>query len=169
LDLSSAAVRLKPVADAAVETVSHFLKYALVRDTERRSPPLSTVGGTRIEFSRGDVDGFRRSACTIVPSSWHQRIITLVTKITPINITTETSLTSLLDEAAKRPLLLERDGELFRLEREDDIADEPDAEFVRPSLPRNRSAPPRSVLSMKTGIAWMESPTRLSSRQCRNR
>jgi hypothetical protein len=125
LDLSSAAVRLKPVADAAVETVSHFLKYALVRDTERRSPPLSTVGGTRIEFSRGDVDGFRRSACTIVPSSWHQRIITLVTKITPINITTETSLTSLLDEAAKRPLLLER---------EDDIADEPDAEFIRTIL-----------------------------------
>jgi hypothetical protein len=58
----------------------------------------------------------------------------MTTKYTPIKVTTETSLVSLLDEAAKGPLLLERDGELFRLAREDDIAYEPDAEFVRRNL-----------------------------------
>jgi hypothetical protein len=46
----------------------------------------------------------------------------MVTKSTPIKVTSETSLPSLLDEAAKGPLLLARDGELFRLAREDDIA-----------------------------------------------
>ncbi|MGH7961816.1 MAG: hypothetical protein ACRERD_08315 [Candidatus Binatia bacterium] len=54
----------------------------------------------------------------------------MVTKTTPIRVTTETSLTSLLDEAAKGPLLLERDGEFFRLAREDDIAYEPNPERV---------------------------------------
>jgi hypothetical protein len=52
----------------------------------------------------------------------------MATKTTPIKVTTDTSIASLLDEAAKRPLLLARDGELFRLEREDDITDEPDPE-----------------------------------------
>jgi hypothetical protein len=54
----------------------------------------------------------------------------MVAKTTSIRVTTETSLSSLLDEAAKGPLLLERDGELFRLAREDDIAYEPDPERV---------------------------------------
>lgn len=34
---------------------------------------------------------------------------------TTIRVTAETELSSLLDEVAKGPLLLERDGELFRL------------------------------------------------------
>lgn len=57
----------------------------------------------------------------------------MVVKAT-ITVTTETELTSLLDEAAKGPLLLERDGERFRLAREDDIAYEPDPERVHKIL-----------------------------------
>jgi hypothetical protein len=52
----------------------------------------------------------------------------------PIRVTAETDLPTLLDGAAKGPLLLERDGELFRLAREDDIAYEPDAALVRRTL-----------------------------------
>jgi hypothetical protein len=53
----------------------------------------------------------------------------------PILVTEETDLSSLLDDAAKGPVLLERDGERFRLVREnDDIAYEPDAERVRQIL-----------------------------------
>jgi hypothetical protein len=51
-----------------------------------------------------------------------------------IRVTTETDLPTLLDGAAKGPLLLERDGELFRLSREDDIAYEPDPALVRRTL-----------------------------------
>jgi hypothetical protein len=58
----------------------------------------------------------------------------MVIKTTPIKVTNETSLPSLLDEAANGPLLLEHDGELFRLAREDDIAYEPDSERVRQIL-----------------------------------
>ena len=58
----------------------------------------------------------------------------MVTKTTPIRVTTETSLASLLAEATKGPLLLERDGELFRLSREDDITYEPDPDYVRATL-----------------------------------
>lgn len=58
----------------------------------------------------------------------------MVAKSIPIRVTSETDLRSLLDEAAKGPLLLERDGELFRLAREDDIAYEPDPEQVRKTL-----------------------------------
>jgi len=50
----------------------------------------------------------------------------------PIPVTAETDLLSLLDDAAQGPVLLERDGTLFRLVREDhDMAYEPDAERVR--------------------------------------
>jgi hypothetical protein len=59
---------------------------------------------------------------------------TMVSKTTLIRVTTETSLASLLAEAAKGPLLLERDGELFRLSREDDIAYQPDPTYVRATL-----------------------------------
>ena len=52
----------------------------------------------------------------------------------PIQVTAEIDLPTLLDEAAKGPLLLERDGELFRLAREDDIAYEPDPVQVRETL-----------------------------------
>jgi hypothetical protein len=49
-------------------------------------------------------------------------------------VTAETDLPTLLDGAAKGSLLLERDGELFRLARDDDIAYEPDAALVRRTL-----------------------------------
>ena len=52
----------------------------------------------------------------------------------PIRVTSDTNLPRLLDDAAKRSLLLERDGELFRLTRADDIAYEPDPELVRRTL-----------------------------------
>jgi hypothetical protein len=52
----------------------------------------------------------------------------------PTRVTTEIDLPSLLDEAARGPLLLERDGELFRLAREDDISYEPDPALVRETL-----------------------------------
>lgn len=58
----------------------------------------------------------------------------MVAKTAAIRVTTETELASLLDEAAKGPLLLERDGEPFRLAREDDIAYEPDPERVHKIL-----------------------------------
>ena len=50
----------------------------------------------------------------------------------PISVTDDTDLLSLLDHAAKgRPLLLERDGVLCRLER-DGIYSEPDPDQVPP-------------------------------------
>lgn len=52
----------------------------------------------------------------------------------PIPVTAETDLPSLLDDAARGPVLLERNGVRFRLVREDDIAYEPDAELVRANL-----------------------------------
>jgi hypothetical protein len=53
---------------------------------------------------------------------------------TSIRVTTETDLPTLLDDAARGPLLLERDGELFRLAREDDISYDPDPVLVRETL-----------------------------------
>lgn len=48
----------------------------------------------------------------------------------------DTDFPALLDDAAKTPVLLERDGELFRLARVDeDITYEPDAALVRRTLP----------------------------------
>jgi hypothetical protein len=58
----------------------------------------------------------------------------MVEKSIPIRVTSETDLPSLLDEAAKGPLLFERDGEVFRLALGDDIAYEPDPERVRQIL-----------------------------------
>jgi hypothetical protein len=53
----------------------------------------------------------------------------------PIPVTEKTNLHDLLDRAARGPVLLERNGERFRLVREDDgIAYEPDAERVRQIL-----------------------------------
>jgi hypothetical protein len=52
----------------------------------------------------------------------------------PIRVTPEVNLATLLDKATERPLLLERNGTLFRLAREDDIAYEPDAAMVRRTL-----------------------------------
>lgn len=53
----------------------------------------------------------------------------------PIPVTEHTDLRALLDDAAHRPVLLEHDGERFRLVREDDdIAYEPDPERVHQIL-----------------------------------
>ena len=53
----------------------------------------------------------------------------------PIPVTEETDLRDLLDKAGRGPVVLERDGERFRLVREDDdIAYEPDVELVRANL-----------------------------------
>src|SRR5205823_2642372 len=51
-----------------------------------------------------------------------------------VHITDETALPELLDEAAREPIILERDGEHFRLSRDEDIAYKPDAEGVRKML-----------------------------------
>ena len=54
----------------------------------------------------------------------------------PMHVTSETELPELLDHAEHAPLLLEREGVLFRLAREDeeDIAYEPSSELVRQML-----------------------------------
>lgn len=49
-------------------------------------------------------------------------------------MTTETDIPTFLDDAARAPVILERDRELFRLAREDDIAYEPDPALVRRTL-----------------------------------
>lgn len=56
--------------------------------------------------------------------------------ITPktIRVTAETALPELLDDATREPIILERDGERFRLSRDEDIAYEPDPEAVRAML-----------------------------------
>ena len=66
---------------------------------------------------------------------------------TPKRMTTEMELTSLLDEAAKGPLWLARDGELFRSSRKSDIAYEADPERVRRILDESvaRMAPSRDL------------------------
>lgn len=51
-----------------------------------------------------------------------------------IRVTDETDLPGLLDDAAKAPVILERNGERFRLSRDEDIADEPDPARVRATL-----------------------------------
>jgi hypothetical protein len=48
-----------------------------------------------------------------------------------VRVTTETALPELLDDAAREPSILERDGERFCLGRDEDIAYEPDPEGVR--------------------------------------
>jgi hypothetical protein len=51
-----------------------------------------------------------------------------------IRVTEETALTAVLDDAAREPIILERDGERFRLSRDEGIAYEPDPEQVRATL-----------------------------------
>ena len=51
-----------------------------------------------------------------------------------VRVTAETALPELLDDAARQPMILERDGERFRLSRDEDIAYEPDPEGVRAML-----------------------------------
>jgi hypothetical protein len=58
----------------------------------------------------------------------------MVTVPKTIHVTAETALPDLLDDAAREPLILERDGERFRLSRDEDIAYEPDPEGVRAML-----------------------------------
>src|SRR5215218_5010279 len=48
-----------------------------------------------------------------------------------VRITVETALPELLDDAARAPIILERDGERFRLSRDEDIAYAPDPKGVR--------------------------------------
>ena len=59
----------------------------------------------------------------------------MATGTTTIKVTEATDWPRLLDEAASAPVLLERDGVVYRLTREDaDIAYEPDPELVRQTL-----------------------------------
>ena len=51
-----------------------------------------------------------------------------------IRVTAETALPELLDDAAEAPVILERDGERFRLSRDEDIAYDPDPQLVRRTL-----------------------------------
>ena len=51
-----------------------------------------------------------------------------------VRVTAETALPELLDDAARAPIILDRDGERFRLSRDEDIAYEPDPEYVRATL-----------------------------------
>ena len=51
-----------------------------------------------------------------------------------IRVTAATALPDLLDEAANAPIILERDGERYRLSRDDGIAYEPDSDLVRSTL-----------------------------------
>jgi len=53
-----------------------------------------------------------------------------------VRVTTETALLELLDDAAREPIILERDGERFRLSRDEDIVYQPDPEGVRAMLAR---------------------------------
>ena len=53
-----------------------------------------------------------------------------------VHVIAETALPELLDDAAREPIILERDGERFRLSRDEDIAYEPEPEGVRPMLAR---------------------------------
>ena len=80
----------------------------------------------------------------------------------PIRVTSDTDLPRLLDDAARGPLLLERDGELFRLTREDDIAYEPDPELVRRTL--DETAGSWADLDVDTIIAEVYEARRTGSR-----
>lgn len=51
-----------------------------------------------------------------------------------VRVTAETDLPELLDDAARGPIILEHQGERFRLSRDEDIAYEPDPEAVRALL-----------------------------------
>jgi hypothetical protein len=51
-----------------------------------------------------------------------------------IRVTSEIGLPDLLDDAAREPIILERNGERFRLSRDEEIAYEPNPEHVRATL-----------------------------------
>ena len=51
-----------------------------------------------------------------------------------VRVTEQTDLPELLDDAAKGPVILERDGQRFRLSRDEDIAYEPNPQLVRQTL-----------------------------------
>ena len=51
-----------------------------------------------------------------------------------VRVTAETALPELLDDAAREPIILERDGERFRLSRDEEIDYEPDPEGVHTML-----------------------------------
>jgi len=53
-----------------------------------------------------------------------------------VRVTTETALPELLDDAARKPIILERDGERFRVSHDEDIVCKPDPEGVRAMLAR---------------------------------
>jgi hypothetical protein len=51
-----------------------------------------------------------------------------------IRVTETTGLPELLDDAAEGPVILERDGQRFRLSRDEEIAYDPDPRLVRATL-----------------------------------
>ncbi|MFN8591120.1 MAG: hypothetical protein U0031_06610 [Thermomicrobiales bacterium] len=51
-----------------------------------------------------------------------------------VHVTADTALPELLDDAAREPIILERNGERFRLSRDEDIAYDPDPDHVRATL-----------------------------------
>jgi hypothetical protein len=51
-----------------------------------------------------------------------------------IRVTEQTNLPEILDDAAEGPVILERDGQRFRLGRDEDIAYDPDPRLVRSTL-----------------------------------
>jgi hypothetical protein len=51
-----------------------------------------------------------------------------------IHVTDDTTLADLLDDATREPIILERNGDRFRLSRDEDIDYEPDPEYVRATL-----------------------------------
>ena len=60
----------------------------------------------------------------------------MATAYKTIQVTEETGLPALLDDAAKAPVILERGGERFRLSRADDLFAGYDPERVRDGLRR---------------------------------
>jgi hypothetical protein len=63
----------------------------------------------------------------------------MVAERKPIHVTTESDLIHLLDDAAEEPVLLERDGIVYRLARADEVADiwaDYDPERVRATIRR---------------------------------
>ena len=58
-----------------------------------------------------------------------------------IRVTEETDLPELLDNAAREPVILERNGERFRLSRDEEIAYEPNPQLVRETGTRSIDRP----------------------------
>lgn len=60
--------------------------------------------------------------------------IRVATRHKSVPVTADTDLPELLDDATMAPLILERNGERFRLSREEGIDYEPDPTLVRKTL-----------------------------------